>query len=267
MTQLVKQSNSIGNLIPKLPKKTVTIYDAYKTSVRIMDFNTNAQMNKLVEVIGQWSFYLGLSDKVSEKELILIAQFIKENFGSLNITDMQEAIKMCTNGELDSEIEHFGKLSPLYIGKVLNAYKLKRSSLIVDINKKVAQLEFEANKKVPTAEENLNNMKIIVQNAWLDVNSGKTFYDFGDCVYNYIKEKKLMVVDDDMIERAKKYAKRNIKEEQHQSTMKSVINNMRFEKVDAESIKRKKAREYIVNEWLSSMNKKQAVDFVKQMKL
>lgn len=268
MTQLTKQSNSIGNLIPKLNKDTVKIYDAYKTSKRIMDFNTNAEMNNLVEVIGQWSFYLGISEKTSEKEIILNAQFIKENYGSLNIIDLKEAIKMSATEQLETDIQHFGKLSPLYIGKILNAYKKKRSSIIVDINQKVAKIEIEANKKIPSAEERLKIMKTIIYNAWKEVVvDGKVYYDFGDSVYNYIKEKKLMVVDEDMIEKAKSYAKANVKSEQYQSNIKSVIKNIKFDKVNAESIKRKKAREYIVNLWLSSMNKIKADSFIKQMKL
>ena len=90
MKQLVKQNSSIGNLIPNIPKTNVKIYDAYKSLQKIQNYNSNEQMNKLVEVLGQWSFYLGLSEKVSDKELILNAQFIKENFGGLNIFDITQ---------------------------------------------------------------------------------------------------------------------------------------------------------------------------------
>ena len=113
----------------------------------------------------------------------------------------------------------------------------------------------------------MSGMKTIIYNAWKEVVvDGKVYYDFGDSVYNYIKEKKLMVVDEDMIEKAKSYAKANVKSEQYQSNIKSVIKNIKFDKVNAESIKRKKAREYIVNLWLSSMNKIKADSFIKQMK-
>ena len=68
MKQLIKQSSSIGNLIPNLNKTTVKIYDAYKSMKRIRDFSSNKEMNQLVETIGQWAFYLGLSQKTSEKD-------------------------------------------------------------------------------------------------------------------------------------------------------------------------------------------------------
>lgn len=267
MKQLVKQSNSIGTLIPKLPKYNVKIYDAYKTSKRIMDFNTNAEMNTLVELIGQWSFYLGLSEKTSEKEIILNAQFIKENYGTLNTTDIKEAIKMSATEQFDKDIEHFGKLSPLYIGKILNAYKSKRSSIIVEVNQQVAKIEAEANKKPPSKEEMLNNTKFILNDAWQTVNKkNKTYYDFGDCVYNFIKEHKLVKIDNLIIERAKEYAKKNVKQEKANSSISSVINNMPFKKVNEDSIMRKKAREYIVNIWLSSKGEKEFKEFVNNIK-
>jgi hypothetical protein len=267
MTQLTKQSNSIGSLITNLPKQNVSIYDAYKKSIRIMDFTTQQQMNNLVEALGKWSFYLGISDKINEKDLILNAQFIKENFGTLNLTDINYAIKMCTAQELDDNIEHFGKLSPLYIGKVLNSYKSKRNAIITEINRKVATLDFNLNIKIPSKEQRLSFLKNIIHNAWETVNKeNKIYIDFGDCIYLIIKEKKLIKVNETLINDANEYAIKQINKDKRDSSLKAVINNINFHKIDFESLKKRKLREYIVNLWLSSMTENQKNEFIKSMK-
>ncbi len=266
MKQLIKQNNSIGTLIPNISKTNVGIYDAYKNEKRIESFNTNAQMNRLVELLGQWSFYLGLSEKVSDKELILNAQFIKENFGALNLYDIKEAMKMSATEKL-GDIEHYGKLSPLFIGKILNAYKSKRSEVIVTINQQVQKINFSKENKKPTEKESITNMKIILQSAWDTVNVEKrTYLDFGDCVYNFIKKYKLVTVNDKLVGEAMKYAEAKIREEKHNSSLKSVINNTAFKKLDKESLKRKKAREFMVNSWLKAKSKSFMDKFLKELK-
>jgi len=266
MKQLVKQNSSIGNLIPKTPKASVKIYDAYKNMQRIENFNTNAQMNKLVEILGQWSFYLGLSEKVSDKELILNAQFIKENFGALNLYDLQQAIKMSATEKL-GDIQHYGKLSPLFIGKILNSYKSKRSEIIVTINQEIKKINNSKPKLPPSQEESISNMKIILKSAWETVNTEKqTYLDFGDCVYNFIKKYKLVSVNKELVGEAMIYAEKEIKSEKNKSTLKSVIHNTAFTKLDRESIKRKKAREFMVNKWLEAKSKSYMDKFLKELK-
>ncbi len=266
MKQLAKQNNSIGNLIPNIPKTNVKIYDAYKSLQKIQSYNSNAQMNKLVEVLGQWSFYLGLSEKVSDKELILNAQFIKENFGGLNIFDISEAMKMSATEKLGN-IEHYGKLSPLFIGKILNAYKSKRSEVIVTVNQEISKIKTLKEIKKPTEEESISNMKIILRTAWETVNIQKqTYLDFGDCVYNFIKKYKLVSVNKKLVGEAMKYAEKQIRNEKHNSSLKSVINNTAFTKLDAESLKRKKAREFMVNSWLKAKSKSYMDNFLEELK-
>jgi hypothetical protein len=266
MKQLIKQNSSIGNLIPNTTKSSVKIYDAYKNMQRIEDFNTNLQMNELVEVLGQWSFYLGLSEKVSDKELILNAQFIKENFGALNIYDLQQAVKMSATEKL-GDIQHYGKLSPLFIAKILNSYKSKRSEIIVNINQEVNKLKNSKPKLPPSQEESITNMKIILKSAWETVNNEQqTYLDFGDCVYNFIKKYKLVSVNKILIGQAMEYAEKEIRNEKNKSTIKSVIQNTSFTKLDRESIKRKKAREFMVNKWLGAKSKSYMDNFLKELK-
>ena len=122
---------------------------------------------------------------MSDKELTLNAQFIKENFGALNLYDIKEAMKTSATEKLLGDIEYYGKLSPLFIGKILNAYKSKRSEVIVTINQQVQKINFSKENKKPTEKESITNMKIILQTAWDTVNVEKrTYLDFGDCVYN-----------------------------------------------------------------------------------
>lgn len=256
MTQLAKQNNSIGKIIPKMPKTDIAIYDAYKTMKSIGEFTSNNEMNKLVELIGQWGYYLGISENISQKELILNAQFIKENFGKLNLVDIKEAIRLSTTDQLNVDVNPYGKLSPLYIGKILNAYKTKRSTVIVETNQKLLNIENEKSKPMPSKTERKKSIEIILIDAWNIVNTKKeTYYDFGDTIYNIIRLNKLVVFNNNIIQQATNYAKRQIAEEKKSSNLKSVINNMPFQKMQDkhDALLRKKSREYVVNNWLSKI--------------
>jgi len=266
MKQLIKQSSSIGNLIPNLNKTTVKIYDAYKSMKRIQDFSSNNEMNQLVETIGQWAFYLGLSQKTSDKEIILLAQFIKENYGTFNLTDIQEAVKMSATDKLGIEVEHYGNISPSYISKILNAYKGKRGAIIVNTNQKIGEAQRKLDVKIPTKQESIDNMKLIISGAWETVHSQKEVYqDFGDCIYNFIKKNKLIVVNDKLVQDSMSYAKKVIQKEQREMSISSAINNSPFVKMDSETLRRKKAREFVVDSWLRSMDSKQVSDFTKNL--
>lgn len=261
MTQLVKQSNSIGNLVTNLPSKEVQLYDNYIGAKKLAQFSGNEDMNKIVDVVGQWVYYLGLTENVSEKDIVLITKFIQENYPSLNLFDLKEAIRLSSIHELDVETNHYGKFSPIYVSSILNAYKKKRSDIIHKVNQKKNALMIEQNTHVPTKEERLRNVKTILRHAYED--AFMSYYDdFGDVLYDLIKERKLIKVDDKLIKEAQDYANSSYREQQRKSNLKSVIQSANFENLDKDKIKRKEARKYIVNVWLRSFTNEEFNRFV-----
>jgi hypothetical protein len=253
MTQLAKQNNSIGVLVSNLPSKDVQLYDNYKGAKKLVDFKGNDDMNKIVEIVGQWVYYLGLTDSVSEKDIILVTKFIQENYPTLNLFDLKEAIRLSSIHELDVETNSYGKFSPIYVSSILNAYIDKRRDVIHKVNQLKNKALSEQNTYKPTPEERLKNIKTILRHAYED--AFISYYDdFGDILYDLIKERKLINVDEKLIEDAKKFANSSYREQQRKSNLKSVIQNANFEKLDADKIKRKEARKYIVNVWLRSFN-------------
>ena len=261
MTQLTKQNNSIGLLIKDLPSKDVQLYDSYKTAKRLGEYSGNNDMNKIVEAVGQWVYYLGLSNSVSEKDVILITKFIQENYPQLNLYDIKEAIRLSSIHELDVETNPYGKFSPIYVSNILNAYKIKRSEIIHKVNQKKNAIQIEQSIKMPTKEERIRNMKTILRHAYED--AFMSYYDdFGDVLYDLIRERKLIKVDDKLIEEAKEYASQSFREKQRKENLKSVIQRANFEKLDKDKILRKEARKYIVNKWLRSFKNDEFNRFV-----
>jgi hypothetical protein len=265
MKQLKKQNSTIGGLIPSLPKSEVKIYDAYKTQMRICDYNKNSQMDELVKGLGQWAYFLGLTEKTSDKDLVVLAEFIKEYFGTLNIVDISEAIKFSIESEECKKVENFGVLSPIYVSKILHLYKAKRSRIIVDTNAKITKLK-GSDVPPPTKAERLENMRFILHDAWEKVHAQKdTYQDFGDVLYDFIRKYDLIKFTKKLIAEAQDYARLKIVEENRASAIQRAGTHMAFLKKDKETEKRKKSREYVVNQWIKTFKKTQMDEFINKL--
>ena len=75
--------------------------------------------------------HLGIREKMSDEELIINMNFLKESYPNITLEDVRLAIKYSLNGTLGMNPETFGSFSPLYISKVINAYLIyKREEMI-----------------------------------------------------------------------------------------------------------------------------------------
>lgn len=267
MTQLKTQVSSIKQILPSLKAQEVKIYDAYKKYTKIQDFKVGTnEYNVLLATLGKWAIYIGVSDNVSDKELQLNAEFISENFGRLNIEDINQVINMVTNKSLETQAQHYGKMSPMYIGQVLNDYKKHRSAIITDCNAKYSKYKMEQSLPKPSKEESISNLKILITDAWQRVCFDKlTYDDYGDVLYNFIKRNKLIAVDKKLIEEAMNFAKKNVIEENRENALQQTIMNMPFNKHNQEVRIKKKSRQFVVNKWIGLFSKKEIDEFLKKM--
>ena len=63
-----------------------------------------------------------IKEKMSEEELIINMNFLKDSYPKLTLEDIRLAVKYSLNGTLNVNPEAFGSFSPLYISKIINSY-------------------------------------------------------------------------------------------------------------------------------------------------
>jgi len=250
---LIKQSKSIGLIKSDFTDNKIKIYEASRGLKKIRDFQSNDELKPLIDLVGKWRYYIGIKEELSQEELFMNLNFIRENFSELNIVDINQAIDLSIKGDLDVEAEHYQSFTPLYISKILNSYKKYRNEVVFAIRKKINEIE-----NVPK-ELSIDEKVEITKTSLISMYSNredKRFYDYGGVTYDFIKRNSLLVFSKPLVAEAMAYGKKNSIKEIRKSTYADVIqksnNNYKDAKEKRESIIRSSARNYVVKKWLNS---------------
>lgn len=265
MTQLSNPQNSVGIItkdnissLPNVSSKELSIYNNDTNLVKFKDYNTQKELALMTALLVKWCNYLGIEPPDSQ-ELNNTCNFIKEHFENFNHQDLDNTIMMIVTSSLDTDAQHYGKLSIIYVHKCLKAYMIYKGSVLIKIRQQLDKIE--SSKKIEIAPEvRVENMKKLIVYAVNDViNEEKVFLDYGDALYNFIKANRLIIMTDQLIKDAMLYGETSLKDENKKMVMEAVIKHhnfksagdMSFEKED--KIK-KYARQYVVNEWLKNVD-------------
>lgn len=269
MTQLSNQQNSVGIIkkpiiesLPNITSKELSIYNNDIQLVKFKDYSSVKDLALMTSLLVKWSDYLGI-ETPDATQLNTICNFIKEHFGNLNHQDLDNTIIMIVTDTLKTDAEHYGKLSLIYINKCIKEYISYKSSVLVKIRQQLEKIENEKKKNI-SPEERISNLKKLVQYGMEDVKDGKTFQDFGDALYNFIKANKLIKIDSELIKDAMEYGNKMFDEEKKKVSIEAVIKNSHFKTTydlnfEKEDKVKKFAREYVVNFWLKKVNFKEFV--------
>tara|TARA_B110000977_G_scaffold47091_1_gene63991 strand:+ start:710 stop:1546 length:837 start_codon:yes stop_codon:yes gene_type:complete len=253
--QLTKQSKSIGLIKSDFSDNKIKIYEAYRGLKKIRDFTSNDELKPLIDLIGKWRYYIGIKEELSQEELFVNLNFIRENFNELNLVDIKQAIDLSIKGDLEVEAEHYQNFTPLYISKILNAYKVYRGKVIYAIRDKVSKIENQP--KEPTLNEKVEITKTSLESMFSN-REDKRFYDYGGVTYDFIKRNSLLVFSKSLVEEAMEYGKRESVKEIRKSTYADVIQssnkNYNSAKEKKDSVIRNSARNYVVQKWLNSFS-------------
>jgi hypothetical protein len=264
MNKLSKQQNSvsIAKALPNTTLKEITIYNAHLTEKKLKEFSTKEDLMLLNSLLVRWANYVGV-DTPEASQLNMLSNFIKEHFPTFNATDIKECINLLTNQTLDTDAEHYGKISPIYVSKVLKAYQEHKNNVVFKVRDNLQKLK-EA-EVVPIADEDrIANFKKLLTIAKDENIQGLTYIDSGDSLYNFIKHNRLMPItknnlDQQLIDEALEYGNKLYIELQKKKVTETVIKNQSFKRVsDMEFEKKdlisKYAREYVVNKFLLKMD-------------
>lgn len=255
------------------------IYLAYINDKCIKEFVSEEDYEPLYAILWKWENYAGFSSMCSPEEIDMNLNFIQKNFGFLNIKDLDTAIDLATSGNLEiiksKADESFARFSPTYIGRILQSYIVKRKDFIHRVKSEISKEEL---KPIPlTNDELLNTFKSYLVFAFTEKIKENDVSDEGNSIYNFIHYNKLIEINENLIEEARKYAIRMI-DIDSKNTQQSYLNNpSTFSKTiiglkliddkektidksirnnnkdQQERIRIKYCKKYIVNVWLENM--------------
>ena len=264
MNKLSKQQNSvsIAKALPNTTLKEITIYNAHLTEKKLKEFSTKEDLMLLNSLLVRWANYVGV-DTPEASQLNMLSNFIKEHFPTFNATDIKECINLLTNQTLDTDAEHYGKISPIYVSKVLKAYQEHKNNVVFKVRDNLQKLK-EAEVVPMPDEDRIANFKKLLTIAKDENNQGLTYIDSGDSLYNFIKHNRLMPItknnlDQALIDEALEYGNKLYIELRKKKVTETVIKKQSFKRVsDMEFEKKdlisKYAREYVVNKFLLKMD-------------
>ena len=259
MNKLSKQQNSVSTIstLTNTNSKEISIYNAYITEKRLKDFSTKEDLMMINSLIVRWATYVGIATPEAT-EINMLANFIKEHFPNFNAYDIKECINLLANQTLDTDAEHYGKLSPIYISKVLRDYQEYRNNIIFKVRDNIQKLK-EA-ETVPIADKDrIANFKQLLTIAKKENVQGLTYIDAGDSLYNFIKFNKLIAITTELKDEAMDYGNKLYLAQRKKKVTETVIKNESFKKVadmqfDKDDIIRKYAREFVVNRFLLNLD-------------
>lgn len=264
MNKLSKQQNSVSTIstLANTTSKEISLYNAYVTDKRLKDFSTKEDLLLMNSLIVRWATYVGI-ETPEATEINMLANFIKEHFPTFNGYDIKECINLLANQTLDTDAEHYGKLSPIYVSKVLRAYQEYRNTIVFKVRDNIQKLK--ESEIVPISDkERISNFKQLIAIAKKENLQGLTYIDSGDSLYNFIKFNKLMPItkdniDQQLIDEAMEYGNKLYLADKKKKVTQTVIKNESFKKVadmqfEKSDIIRKYAREFVVNRFLLNLD-------------
>ena len=263
MNKLSKQQNSVSivSTLPNTTSKEILIYNAYLTDKKLKEFSTKEDLMLLNSLLVRWANYVGV-ETPEASQLNMLSNFIKEHFPTFNATDIKECINLLANQTLDTDAEHYGKISPIYVSKVLKAYQEHKNNIVFKVRDNIQKLKEAEVVPIPD-EERIANFKKLLTIAKDENNQGLTYIDAGDSLYNFIKHNRLMPITKDnldqvLIDDAMEYGNKLYIELRKKKVTETVIKNQSFKRVsDMEFEKKdlisKYAREFVVNKFLLKM--------------
>jgi hypothetical protein len=252
MTQLSKQQNSVGIIksLPNTTSKELQLYNAYQTAKKVKDFSTKEDLALMNSLIIRWATYVGIKQPDSI-EVNTIANYIRENFPNFNAYDIKECTDLLVADELETDANHYGMLSVIYVSKVLKSYQEHRGRIVFKVREKLQKIEQDT-VIPPSDSERIANFKLILKTAKETVSKSEEYYDAGEIVYGFIKHNKLIAMTKELIAEAMAYGERVFHKKAQGNALKDIINGVGFTKLVKEDIVKRHAREYVTDVWLKS---------------
>jgi hypothetical protein len=244
--------------LPNTNSNDVLIYNKKQTERKLKEIKNSdkSEVTEITKTIAQWGYALGIT--VVSQDLVLLNTFVRENFPNINIFDLKVCVRLVSTDSdlLETDAEHYGKLTMIYVSKVLKAYEKYKGTVCFGVREKVLKIE-QDNKPPISKEERLKNFKELLTDAKKIVDKSEFFEDLGEVVYNFIRHNKLVEIDKVLISKAMESGENEFKSnvsDSQRGNLKKIINDVSFTSTKKEEMVRRYARRYVAQFWVESMN-------------
>ena len=102
------------------------------------DYRWNKYVRPVFEKFG---FELGLPTALDDFQFSVIREYVREHFSNLSFQEMREAFSLYVAQKLEYKESPYGKISPIFVGNVLNSFKKYQMGLVHDYNMKLKNAE------------------------------------------------------------------------------------------------------------------------------
>jgi hypothetical protein len=231
---------------------------------KIMNYN-GEDMAELVKVMAQWRLLLGVTTDSTQAELVVICQFIYDNFGKFTLADIKTAMNWSIGGKIDVGFVTQKNISAYYISKCMQSYEARKMQIVNEIayNKQ----RFENRRDIDSKPEVTADYKcqvfkeylISIYESWKD---NEKFWDTQESIYKWMKSTGQLNPTKEEIDEALIYADSKIRRDKEERNMESILRGIKPTAADQnpEEKRKKYAREHIV------CNKFESTDIIQLLK-
>ena len=191
---------------------TILIKAQLEPAIKTFDYSVANNKKLIIAVFVEWAHMIGVKEPNTADENIINAKFIIANFGDMTITEIRQAIHWSIVGKLDIDATCYGKLSPIYMAKILNAYLNIRDNRMAIMRYKLSQFNQEKNyadKFTKPFEQRLTEKRTFLIEHMGKMKTERQADVAGMLIWKFLKRAGL-VNDDKFSQEAKAYGKEQL---------------------------------------------------------
>lgn len=232
------------------------------------DFTKPKDKKAVTALLTEWMVMIGSSEKISMEENLINIKFLISQYHQMTIEEVKQAILWSITNKLDVDPNPFGKFSPLYMAKILNAYLDKRDGVINKLTwlkqKQIWDLEWQEKNKPLPYEEQLKNQRAFLIKHMVDMKANRKSDSAGSLVWKFLKRNQSVsqnMIDED----ARQYAKNKYAIFQQTEFYQKSVSTLTREQIDAKTKSDcgYHERDYVIWNFLKSFNTNEEIrDFV-----
>jgi len=232
-----------------------------QNSPRLRDYDfTNTKHKALISmVLTEWSFMIGTKDANTPEENLINAKFIISEYEDVTVEEIRQAMKWSITGKLSIDATCYGKFSPMYIAKVLNAYLNERDSVMYSLKRRwreqIWKKEWEEKMKpLPYEERVADHRKFLIRHL-TDMKVKKVPDSAGGMCWKFLT-RCLQVDESQFDERVHEFADAKIKMFQLSPDYMKLIKNLTKPQIKQklEMYKEGYMKDFVIWDWLETIS-------------
>ena len=183
------------------------------------------------------------------KELVLLANFVKGNYKSITIDEINLAIDLSLTDKLDCDVRTFNVFSPMYVSRILNAYLSYKRNIVKDVieRKRLKEQTEDMNRK-PSPQERMDGVIDLIKYFYEKFQENGVVDDYFNSVYLFMFKNKLINPSEKTIEESLEYGKDMARKENSDN----IFNALTREKPNRELLETRYSRNYIVQKYFKT---------------